>query len=132
MINSRSRWFDGDIVEKLSARDKSFMKFEKSKLHIDREIFEIAQYIMQKSIWYKKKTTFENRISDSKKFCKAFKSLGLPNKTSAYMKNYFTVSTIKNFITKLTLYVFKNYNSNLPDNLFKNLTASAKKILLTL
>lgn len=37
-----------------------------------------------------------------------------------------------NFITKLTLYVFKNYNSNLPDNLFKNLTASAKKILLTL
>lgn len=108
------------------------MKFEKSKLHIDREIFEIAQYIMQKSIQYKKKTTFENRISDSKKFCKAFKSLGLSNKTSAYVKNYFTVSTIMNFITKLTLYVFKNYNSNLPDNLFKNLTASAKKILLTL
>ena len=50
LINSRSRWFDGDIVEKLSVRDKSFMKFEKSKLHIDREIFEIAQYIMQKSV----------------------------------------------------------------------------------
>ena len=32
-------WFDGEVAEKISVRDKLFTKFKKSKLHIDREIY---------------------------------------------------------------------------------------------
>ena len=35
-------WFDGEVVEKISVRDKLFKKFKKSKLHIDKEIYKIA------------------------------------------------------------------------------------------
>ena len=31
-------WFDSEIAEKISVRDKLFMKFQKSKLHIARNI----------------------------------------------------------------------------------------------
>ena len=48
-------WFDGEVAEKISAHDKLFKKFEKSKLHIDKEIYKIARYEVQKLIWYKKK-----------------------------------------------------------------------------
>ena len=35
-------WFEGEVAEKISVRDKLFKKFKKSKLHIDREIYKIA------------------------------------------------------------------------------------------
>ena len=48
-------WFDGEVAEKISVRDKLFKKFKKSKLHIDKEIYKIARYEVQKLISYKKK-----------------------------------------------------------------------------
>ena len=59
-------WFDGEVAEKRSVRDKLFKKFKKSKLHIDKEIYKIAQYEVQKLISYKKKKFFENKLNDSK------------------------------------------------------------------
>ena len=46
---------DGELAEKISVRDKLFKKFKKSKLHIDKEIYKIARYEVQKLISYKKK-----------------------------------------------------------------------------
>ena len=43
-------WFDGEVAEKISVHDKLFKKFEKSKLHIDEEIYKIARYEVQKLI----------------------------------------------------------------------------------
>ena len=40
------------------------MNIKKSKLHIDKEIYKIAQYEVQKLISYKEKTFFENRLKD--------------------------------------------------------------------
>ena len=37
-------WFDDKIAEKISVGDKLFQKFKKSKLHINKEIYKIAQY----------------------------------------------------------------------------------------
>ena len=37
-------WFDSEVTEKISICDKLFKKFKKSKLYIDKEIYEIAQY----------------------------------------------------------------------------------------
>ena len=58
-------WFDVEFAEKRSVRDKLFKKFKKSKLHIDKEIYKIARYEVQKLISYKKTKFFENRLIDS-------------------------------------------------------------------
>ena len=42
--NNTNEWFDGEIVEKIAARDKLFRKFEKSKLSVD-EIYTKKQEI---------------------------------------------------------------------------------------
>ena len=34
----------GEVAEKISVRDKLFKKFKKLKLHIDKEIYNIARY----------------------------------------------------------------------------------------
>ena len=121
-------WFDGEVAEKISVCDKLFKKFKKSKLHIDREIYKVARYEVQKLISYKKKKFFENRLNDSigkpKELWKAPKSLGLPSKTSVC---WTTVLKIKSFKTKSTLDVFKNYYSTLADNLLKKLPTSPYK-----
>ena len=49
-------WFDGEVAEKVSVRDKLFKKFKKSKLHIGKEIYKIARYEVQRLISYKKKS----------------------------------------------------------------------------
>ena len=49
----------------LSVHDKLSKKFKKSKLHIDKEIYKIARYDLQKLISYKKKKFSENRLNDS-------------------------------------------------------------------
>ena len=41
--------------EKISVGDKLLRKFKKSKLHIDKEIYKIARYEVQKLISNKKK-----------------------------------------------------------------------------
>ena len=36
--NQSNEWFDGELTEQISNRDKLFKKFKKSKLHIDKLI----------------------------------------------------------------------------------------------
>ena len=47
--------FDGEVTEKISVRGKLFKKCKKSKFHIDKEIYKIARYEVQKLISYKEK-----------------------------------------------------------------------------
>ena len=80
-------WFDGEAAEKVSVRDKLFKKFRKPKLHIDKEIYIIARYKVQKLISYMKKILFlENRptysIDKPKELWGALKFLSLPSKKS--------------------------------------------------
>ena len=37
-------WFDGEIADEIKNRDKLFKKFKKSKLHIDKDIYNAARY----------------------------------------------------------------------------------------
>ena len=50
------QWLDGEVAEKISVRDKLFKKLKKSGLHIDKEIYKIARYEVQKLISYKNKS----------------------------------------------------------------------------
>ena len=53
--NTSSEWFDGEIAEKLSIRDKLFKKFKLSRLDIDWEISKEARNDVQRTIKQQKK-----------------------------------------------------------------------------
>ena len=118
-------WFDGEVAEKISVRDKLFKKFKKSKLHIHKAIYKIARYEVEKLVSCKKKSFSENKLNDSigkpKELWKALKSLGLPSKTSICGTTALKVKNATSFETKSKLEVFKNYYSTLAENLLKKL-----------
>ena len=51
-------WFDGEIGNGIKNRDKLFKKFKKSKLHIDKDIYNAARYKVRKMIFDKKRSFF--------------------------------------------------------------------------
>ena len=55
-------WFDGEIANEIKNRDKLFIKFKKSKLHIDKDIFNAARYKVTKMIFDKKRSFLEKKI----------------------------------------------------------------------
>ena len=58
-------WFDGEIADEIKNRDKLFKKFKKSKLHIDKDIYNAARYKVRKMIFDKKRSFFEKKLSES-------------------------------------------------------------------
>ena len=84
---SSREWFDGEIADEIKNRDKLFKKFKKSKLNIDKDIYNAARYKVRKMIFDKKRSFFEKKLSESigkpKDLWKALKFLRLPNKISS-------------------------------------------------
>ena len=58
-------WFDGEIADEIKNRDRLFKTFKKSKLHIDKDIYNAARYKLQKMIINKKRAFFENKLTES-------------------------------------------------------------------
>ena len=52
-------WFDGEIADEIKNRDKLFKKLKKTKLHIDKDIYNAARYKVSKMIFNKKRSFFE-------------------------------------------------------------------------
>ena len=48
-------FFDGKIADEIKSRDKLFKKFKKSKLQIDKDIYNAARNEVRKMIFNKKK-----------------------------------------------------------------------------
>ena len=59
--NQSNEWFDGELAEQISNRDKLFKKFKKSKLHIDELIYQEAKNTVQRLINKKKKKKFSRK-----------------------------------------------------------------------
>ena len=38
------KWFDGEMLEKLNLRNKLLKKFNKSRIHIDKELYTKSKY----------------------------------------------------------------------------------------
>ena len=38
------KWFDGETLEKLNLRNKLLKKFNKSRIHIDKELYTKSKY----------------------------------------------------------------------------------------
>ena len=85
--NTNNEWFDREIAEKLSIRDKLFKKFKSSRLKIDWEIYKEARKESQRTIKQKRNQYFEEKLSENiakpKELWQALKSLGLPKKKNS-------------------------------------------------
>ena len=53
--NNMQEWFDRKIAELIHAREKLFLKFKKSKLHIDEENYKNVKYQVQNLIRKKRR-----------------------------------------------------------------------------
>ena len=109
-------------------------KFKKSRLHIDKELYNVARYKVHKLIFNKKKDYFENKLNECigtpKELWKALNSLGLPNKISSCEVSELKVNKTVQHGTNLVLGRFKDYYSNLAGNLLKKLPKSPNKFTL--
>ena len=121
--NNTQEWFDREIAELTHAREKLFVKFKKSKLHIDEENYKTVKYYLirkKKREFYE--TNFRQNINKLKEFWKTLKSMGLPSKVV-------TASNIclkdKNQIVFNDIKTFKNYFSSLAQNLVSKLAISS-------
>ena len=52
---SSQEWFDGEVVESITLRDKLFKKFKRSKLNVDKEIYNKARNKSHRLILQKKR-----------------------------------------------------------------------------
>ena len=88
--NQSNEWFDGELAEQISNRDKVFKKFKKSELYIDELIYKEAKNTVQRLTKEQKKSFFQKKLEDQigepKELWKNLKRLGLP-KTKAPSSN---------------------------------------------
>ena len=48
--NNTSKWFDGEIADKIHTRDKLYRRFKLTKLHVDEKIYKEARNVVQNLI----------------------------------------------------------------------------------
>ena len=104
-------WFDSQISEKLIILEKLFQKYKKSRLHVDKDIHERAQYSTQNLIAKKKKEFFENKLKECigklKVLQKAIKLLRLFNKSGGCIVGTLAENEIVKHDTKSILKILK-------------------------
>ena len=124
-------WFDAEIMEKISERDKLFKKFKKSRLHVDKDNYKEVRNEVQKLIRTKKKAYFESKLTENigkpKELWKRIKSLGLKfehsiSNTDCFENNKFAYFDVKNIAKD-----FSAYFSNLAENLMSKLPNTSNK-----
>ena len=111
-------------------------KFKKSKLQIDKDIYNAARYKLQKMIINKKRAFLENKLTESigkpKDLWKALRSLGLPSKTSSCEVNALKINSKVEHDFNSVLEGFRNYYSTLAENLVKMLPKPTNTLLTLL
>ena len=124
-------WFDEEIADEIKNRDRLFKKFKNSKSYIDKDIYNVARYKLQKMIINKKRAFFENKLTESigkpKDLWKALRSLGLPSKRSSCEVNALKIKDTVQHDVNSVLEGFRNYYSTLAENLVKILPKPTNK-----
>ena len=118
-------WFDGKIEDEIKNLAKFFKKFEISKLHIEKDIFNATRFKVRKKIFNKKRSFFEKKLSESiaksKDLWRVLKYLGLPNITSSCEVNALKINNTVEHNANSVSEDFKNYYSTLAKNPVKML-----------
>ena len=125
--NRSQEWFDGQIAEKISIRDKLFKKLKKSRLHVDEIVFKQARNDVENIIKRKKKIFFENKLNENigkpKQLWKALNHIGLPKKSSSGAQNNICIKDNDKLmfdpssIAKVFNFFFSDIAKNLLDRL---------------
>ena len=125
-VKSNSQdWFDAEINEEIERRDKLLAKFKKSRSHSDNENYKKSRNKVQHMIKDKKKNFVIGKLNDNigkpKELWKSLKSLGLPSKKSSSATICLEKDGILSFDPKTNAEIFKDFYSNLANNLVKKL-----------
>ena len=108
-----------------------FLKFKKSKLHTDEEIYKKIRNQLQKLIKKKQKfyqINLEQKINNPKEFWKILKSMGLPSKAASASNICLKVRNEIVFNDTKNCSIFKSVFSNLAQNLVSELPPSPNVI----
>ena len=123
--NNSQDWFDAEINEEIERRDKSLAKFKKSRLPSDNESYKKARNKVQRMIKDKKKNFFNGKLNENigkpKELWKSLKSLGIPSKKSSCSTICLEKDGILSFDPKANAEIFKDFYSNLANDLVKKL-----------
>ena len=108
-----------------------FKKFKKSKIHIDKQLFKAARNSTQSLIKHKKKTFFKEKLNENigkpKELWKSLNSLGISSKNKSVSKICLNEYGKVNFEPKENANIFKNFFSNLAEDLLKKLPIPKNK-----
>ena len=123
------------LMEKLSMKSKILLNYlksvKKSKLHIDKDIHNVARYKVQKMNFSKKKFILEKKLTESlgkpKDLYKDLKGLGLAIKTSSCEIKLLKINNTVKYNVYLVLEDFKEHYSILGENLVKMLPRPPNK-----
>ena len=132
-IKSNSQdWFDGEVAEKITNREKLFEKFKKSRLQVDKDILKEARNDVSNLIKKKKKEFYEERLKENigkpKELWKTLKDLGLPSKnTTSTSKICLQENNNISFDPLKIADIFKEYFSNLAGTLVSKLPSAPNK-----
>ena len=132
-VKSNSQdWFDAEINEEIERRDKLLAKFKKSRSHSDNENYKKSRNKVQHMIKDKKKNFVIGKLNDNigkpKELWKSLKSLGLPSKKSSSATICLEKDGILSFDPKTNAEIFKDFCSNLANNLVKKLPTPPPQI----
>ena len=112
----------------IHARENLFLKFKKSKFHIDEENYKKVKYQVQNLIRKKKREFYETnlrqKINKPKELWKTLKSMGLPSKAVAASNIYLKDKNEIVFNATKNCSIFKNFFSSLAENLVSKLPLS--------
>ena len=126
--NNNQEWFDGEVLEKIKERDKLFRKYKKSKLQVDREIYQKARNAAHSIILKKKKQhvqeALQENIGKPKELWKTLQGLGLKSNSKRPQNICLKTEDGVSFDTETNANIFKNFFSNLAENLVKKLPKS--------
>ena len=64
--NNTNEWFDGEIAERVAARDKLFRKFKKFKLSVDEILNKKARITVEALIKDKNRKLLQEKLSENK------------------------------------------------------------------
>ena len=62
--HNSQEWFDGEISKAIKNCDKLLKKFKRSRLHINKELYNVARCKVHQMIFNKKKYYFESKLNE--------------------------------------------------------------------
>ena len=129
--DNSQEWFDGKVIERIALRGKLFKKFKRSKLNVNKEIYNKAHNKSHGLILRKKREYFENKLKENiakpKDLWKTLKSLGLSKKVLVVQTNAIEDNKRLKYDLKSVAQTFAKFYSNLAESLLKNLPNSPNK-----